>query len=386
MKKLLIFVVSLLFALTARSQESVILPQTDATQIWSIVKNALQERSVSIGVFNTSTGLMETNYYEYTALMINNRFKYKIKLTGSTLTIDMINREYASQTGWVTNLIPLSKSTKEKFITSLAKRIEEISKAQPATEKPIQNIGFQNAIALNGLTMRIQSTRIIGNKVMLSGQFVSDRLIQLKNLNPIKAITTNGTELITSLGTWAGEETYQLYAVQQELQPEIPVSFNIMFDSKGENVNSIKLLSVKLYSPENTTFVFHDIQVPMQIDPDITPGSIEIYKDVYLKFKKQDDTAGHLKIYFIVENKSGRDRALFLDKGNLIDASGNSFPNPDVFIGGEKQYSKVNISPDIPVAGYFDFTGNIPYNSVKLLQFSTRDYAKFSVKQIVFQP
>lgn len=386
MKKLFIFVVSSFFALSISAQESVTLSQTGATEIWSIVKTALQERSVTIGEFNTSSGFLQSNYYEYTNLLIKNRFKYKITLTGSTLTFDMIDREYSSQSGWSPNLIPVTKSAKEKFLISLAKRVEEISKLQQASEKPKQNEGSQNAVSLKGITMSIQSTRLIGNKVMISGQFVSDKVVQLKFLSLIKAMTSKGSELITSQGTWAGEDTWQLYAVNQELQPEIPVSFNIMFDSKGESVDLLKIFSVKLNSPENTSFIFHDVQIPMQVDPDVTPGSIQIYKDVYLKFKKQDDTGGHLKIYFTVENKSGRDRAMFLDNGNLVDASGNSFPNPEVYIGGEKVYAKVNISPDVPVSGYFDFTGKIPFDTVKLLQFATKDYAKFSIKQIVLQP
>jgi hypothetical protein len=386
MKKSLIFVVSFFIALSVSAQETITLSQTNATEIWSVVKIALQERSVTIVEFNTSTGFMQSNYYEYSNLLTKNRFKYKITLTGSTLTFDMTDREYSSKSGWVPNLIPVNKSAKEKFLTSLVKRVEEISKSQQASEKPIQNTGSQNAISLNGITMNIQSTRIIGNKVMVSGQFVSDRVIRMKFLNPVKAMTSKGVELITSQGTWAGEDIWQLYAVDQELQPEIPVSFNIMFDNKDESVDILKIFSVKLYSPENTTFIFHDIQIPMQADPDLTPGSIQIYKDVYMKFKKQDDTGGHLKIYFTVENKSGRERAVFLETGNLIDASGNSYPNPEVYIGGEKEYAKVNVSPDAPISGYFDFTGNISFSSVKLLQFETKDYAKFSVKQIVLQP
>lgn len=357
MKKLLICLVTILSSFSAYAQENITLPLTDPSQIWTVVKLALQERSVSVSTLNAQTGMLKTDYFEYTAMLIKNRARYQIKLVNSTLNLELIDREYLSQAGWAKALIPLSKSSNEKYLGTLSKRIFELSKIQPVAATPQKSAGFQNEVTIKGLTMSIESTRVIGNKVLLTGKFVSDREIQLKNLNPIKAITSNGTELTTSQGTWAGEDTYQLYAAQQLLQSDIPVSFNIMFDSKGEKINLIKMLSIKLYNPENTTFVFNDIQIPMKTDPNLSSGSIEIYKDVYMTMKKQDDTAGHLKIYFVVENKSGRDRALFLEKGNLIDASGNAYPNPEFFIGGEKLYSNVMISPDTPVAGYFDFTG-----------------------------
>jgi len=249
------------------------------------------------------------------------------------------------------------------------------------------NRAFNDTITINGLTMTIESTRVIGDKVMLSGKFVSNSQMELRSLGDLTAITPSGTKLTTTDGIWAGVETGYLNQVYQKMQTDIPVSFDILFDSNGEKINEIKLFTVNLYEPGNTNYVFRNILIPSHIDSNISASCIEIYKNVYLKFTKQSDTEGHLKIYFSVENKSGKERPLFFENLSLVDDSGNAFNDCNIYIYGKKQVANgQNMFPDIPISGCFDFTGNIPFSKVKLLNFSTHFYANFAIKQIVFEP
>jgi len=391
MKKIKVLFLSVFLTSVVCAQESVTLSLTNPVQIWPVVEAALQESSVGISSFNASAGLLQTSSFEYVVLMVKNRAKYKITLSGSVITIELTDREYSSQSGWVSNPLPASKSIKEKYISSLLKKIEAISQQPSLTELAIKNSKlfpvFKGSDSQNGLTMTITSTRVIGNKIMISGQFVTSNNMEIRSMNEVNLISKAGTQFKTDDGSFAGKETGYLSQISQSMEADIPVSYDALFDVNGEKIPTIKKFSVKMYRPDNTSFAFYDIPVPMETDPNLNESTIEIYKNVYLTFKKQEDTGGHLKIYFLIENKSGKNRKIEIQDVSLIDSNGSKADDCKVFIAGEETaYKNVEAEPEVPLAGIFDFTGNIPFNTVKVLKFKTRWTADFSVKKIVFQP
>lgn len=367
---------------------SVTLNEKNPTKIWPSVEMALAERGIAPTAFNQSSGTLLSNYTQFNVMLIPNRAKYKFTLVDNKLNIDLENKEYQSQTGWVSNPIPLGKKTTEKQVGELSKRIAEITQSAELMNKAVLNSKlfpvFKNNVTINNLTMNIVSTRTIGDKTMISGFFNSSTAQKLQSMNDLTLISPSGTSYETDKGSFAGNETHYMGQAMQMMEPDIPVSYDVLFDTKAEKMDVIKKFSVKMYNPDNTQFNFYDIPLPIQVNPNLDASTIEIYKDVYLTFRKHEKTDNNLTIHFVVENKTRSPRQVKIQEAHIIDSNGAKNDEAKVFLGGEDiGFRRVEVEPEVPVAGYFVFEGNVPFEEIRLLRFSTFQYAHFAIRKIV---
>lgn len=388
-KSLLLIVITLLspFAVFAQDASMAINSKNNGI-LWPCVEFALAENGIAPTAFNQQAGTMLTDFVQFNVLLIPNRAKYSFKFQNNKLDIELTNKEYQSQTGWVSNPIPLGKKVIDKQVGELAKRIEVILASSELSNKAVQNSKlfpvFKSSETINNLTMQIVSTRCIGDKTMISGFFSSNTTQNITSMNELTLISPTGAKYSTNHGAFAGKETYYLGQIAQTMEPDIPVSFDVLFDTKGEKMDLIKKFSVKMYRPDNTQFNFYDIALPMQKNPLLDESTVEVYKDVYLTFRKQEKTEGSLKIHFIVENKSLTARQISIEQASIIDSNGMKHDRAKVLIGNEDlNYRVVTAEPEIPMAGLFEFEGNIPFDAIRLLRFSTRQYANFAIRKIV---
>jgi hypothetical protein len=398
MKKLTMILLSVMLTIVVCAEESLTMTLNNPEQIWPVVEAALSEANVSVENFNASSNLLQTSFFTYTSMLVKNRANYKITLKGSVVNIEFGDRQYLSSSGWVSNPVPATKAGKTKYIEPILKKIDAISKDPALLAEAVKNSKlFPNASASpssalnssasqNNLSMTVTSTRIIGNKIMVSGQLVTSRDMPIRFMHAVTLISPSGNKYETNYGSFAGIEQVYLSQIEQNMTADIPVSYDAIFNVQGEKMSIIKKFSLYMFEPGKTAFAFYDLAVPREIDPNLNESTVEIYKNIYLTFKKQEDKGGHLKIYFVVENKSGKKHELKLNfpVPSVIDANGSKYDDCKVFIAGEES-ELIEIEPDIPVSGIFDFTGNIPFNSVRVLKFSTRYMADFSIKKIVFQ-
>ncbi len=389
MKKSILLIASIILTFALLAQDaSIAINEKNIVNIWPCVEMALAENGIAPTAFNQQAGTMQTDFVQFNVLLIPNRAKYSFKLSNNKLDIELTNKEYQSQTGWVSNPIPLGKKVIEKQVGELAKRIEAIVGNVELSNKAVQNSKlfpvFKNSETINNLTMQIVSTRCIGDKTMISGFFSSNSTQKIISMNELTLISPTGAKYGANQGAFAGKETGYLGQISQIMEPDIPVSFDVLFDTKAEKMNVIKKFSVKMYRPDNTQFNFYDIALPMQKNLNLDESTIEIYKDVYLTFRKQEKSEGSLKIHFIVENKSLTARKISIEQASIIDSNGMKHEKANVLIGSEDMnYRVVMAEPEIPMAGMFDFEGNIPFEAIRLLRFSTRQYANFAVRKIV---
>jgi hypothetical protein len=390
MKKTLLSIVLLASICSVRGQESATLPLKDANQIWSVTEMVLRERNIPMMSFSAFAHVFISAPFEYSVLTIRNRACYRISVSSSTVTADLTNREFFNGTAWVSNPAGISDATKDELLKPLVQRIAAISNdmglVNTACNQSVLYPVYVNAVTVNDLTMYINDSRVIGDRIMLSGRFESSRPMNIRSMNEIKAITANGTELRTNRGTFAGEETNYLGQVNRAMEPGIPVPFDMVFEAQGEKTDQIQICSLQMYEPDKTKFKFFSIPLPMKVDMNLKPGVLETQKNVYMTFRKQETVEGKLRIHFSAENKSGKMKVFYPINFTVTDMNGLQTKQKDVFIGGNKQYSGFQLPPDIQVSGYVDFETAVPFDSIQLLQFAELQGAKFSVKKIVLVP
>lgn len=389
MKKSILLFVSLILTIAVLAQDaSMTINEKNSAIVWPCIELALAENGIVPTAFNQQAGIMQTDFVQFNVLLIPNRAKYSIKLNSNKLEIELTNKEYQSQTGWVSNPIPLGKKVIEKQVGEIAKRIETILGNAELSNKAIQNSKlfpvFKSSETINNLTMQIVSTRCIGDKTMISGFFNSNTTQKISSMNELTLISPTGAKYSAIQGSFAGNETGYLGQISQTMEPDIPISFDVLFDTNAEKMDVIKKFSVKMYRPDNTQFNFYDIALPLQKNTNLDESTIEIYKDVYLTFRKQEKNESSLKIHFIVENKSLTARQISIEQASIIDSNGVKHDKSKVLLANEDMnYRVVFAEPEIPLAGVFEFEGNIPFEAIRLLRFSTRQYANFAVRKIV---
>jgi hypothetical protein len=376
--------------LPVRGQESVTLPLTDAGQIWSVTEFVLRERNIPLQSFSAFANVFISSPFEYSVLTVKNRACYHISIRGSVLTADLTFREYFTTSGWAPTTVPISDFAQNEFLKPLVKRIAEVAnnpeKFNTIRETSILFPVYVQASTVNDLTMYINDSRKIGDQIMLSGKIESSRPMKIRSFNQIKVTTENGTALHTDKGSVAGQETNYLSQTNLELTPGVSIPFDFLLDGQGENVGKIQAISFEMYEPAKTSFKFFDIPIPMTINAKLKPGCIEIRKNIYLTFLKQEAVEGKLRIHFMLENKSGKNQDVYPTRFALTDKAGTCFKDFDVYIGGNKQYSRFQLATDMRTNGYVDFTGNIPFENIQMLQFSELQYANFTLGKIVLNP
>jgi hypothetical protein len=146
--KNLFLLILILFCLSVSAQEykSFAINNVSEEEVWPAVYNTLQALKLPKISVNKNTGVGETGFYNFTALMIKNRYRLRFEYTAGTLTVTIFGRQYLSEKGWVDNMLPMTKKQASKLLDPIENRLSSLSNsklaastqtAAPATQQPL---------------------------------------------------------------------------------------------------------------------------------------------------------------------------------------------------------------------------------------------------------
>ncbi len=96
-------------------------------EVWPAVYKTMQALKLPKAVVNKNTGIGETGYYNYTAIMIKNRCRFRFEYAGGMLTVSIFGRQYLSEKGWADNVLPMTKKQASKLLDPIEKRLSTLS-------------------------------------------------------------------------------------------------------------------------------------------------------------------------------------------------------------------------------------------------------------------
>jgi len=266
---------------------------------------------------------------------------------------------------------------------SFLKKLGDVAKKVTNTEQE-DSSKKQEASATDSnvpLSINIESTRTIGDRVLISGKLTANEDVRIRGLGAT-AITSDGSVYECVDLIWTGNWTTNM-SFDNNFTADIPYSFDLIFDTKNKAVNSFISLTL---NPFNHTAQKHfkielkNIVIPVPVDPNLSnPSVIEIEKNVYLRWTKAEESASGLKLNFVVENKGSDDKEVrFLSYNNakMIDKNGVSY-DAELTLK-----DRVNFPVDIPVAGSISVDKPLKMDQIALLEFSSHNF-KYKIKKIV---
>lgn len=133
MKKFIkIFLIGTTLLLTtisnAQDQKSFTIENISKEVVWPAVFSAFKELKLPRPLIATKQGTGETSYYNYTSLMIKNRFRFKINYQEENLTISIFERQYYTKSGWADNPLPMSKKKAAKILNPIKEGLIKLTK------------------------------------------------------------------------------------------------------------------------------------------------------------------------------------------------------------------------------------------------------------------
>lgn len=115
----------------AQENKSIKIENIAEKTVWPSVYKTFQELKLPRPIIDKQSGTGQTNYYNYTSLIIKNRLRFKFEYEYGILTITLFERQYQTDNGWADNPLPMSKKKAEKILNPIKKRIVELTKDKP---------------------------------------------------------------------------------------------------------------------------------------------------------------------------------------------------------------------------------------------------------------
>ncbi|GEM_PF-5481488 len=232
------------------------------------------------------------------------------------------------------------------------------------------------------LDFKIETTRVIGNQILISGKMKASEDFRMM-LSNIVAITPDGDTYEVGDLWWGGEKTTRL-AFDNKLAAGINYSIDIAIDVKGKPVREITSLTLTVFNhtaQKRFTIPIQNLVVPYPIDPNLAnPSVIEIDKDVYMRWTRAEETHESLTLYFVVENKGNKDVKIqfsaYTNKINIIDTDGNAYEATTTL------KDRIDFPAGTPVAGNITLDKPLKVSNIALLEFSSRYYT-YKLRKIV---
>ncbi|NDV95330.1 hypothetical protein D0T84_10410 [Dysgonomonas sp. 521] len=227
------------------------------------------------------------------------------------------------------------------------------------------------------LIIKVESTRVIGDQLLVSGKMFANKEFRIMNLKTSIVAADGDAHKLSGLW-WGGKSTY-LSSFDQTLQPDIPYSFDFAFATQNKDMNPVTAMLIDARDWTNKIdmkFNFKAINVPLNEDPNLTPGTMEIGKNIYLTWKKYEESATGLTINFVIENKSNKDQEMSFrsySNARIIDKEGN------IYEGTLTLRDRVEFPSGTPKAASVSIKEKIKMSEVKMVQFESGDF-KYSVK------
>jgi len=188
--------------LQAQDEEGYIVNDVKEGYAWDIVRKAFTEQKLRFYKQAGNPPKALSSYFEYSTVLTKNRAKVEVRFENDRLVLDLVERQYMSDEGWVDNILPLGKKSAEKYLGPLQQRLTELN--QP----------------------RLEEYRIKEMKASIKGNFKDVILVQTgKPDMQVAAIHRNGSMIGYSLSP-AYDKMLSLSYLSSPEESPLTVSFD----------------------------------------------------------------------------------------------------------------------------------------------------------------
>ncbi|NOQ75239.1 MAG: hypothetical protein GQ574_24720 [Crocinitomix sp.] len=128
MKKIALLLLNVLFltsfcnTVLAQKDNSIIFEKVPESYI-DLIHQGITEAGVKVYAYNLQKHSGLSHSFEFTSMLIKNRAKYQIEYLNGDFIIQLVERQYLSDQGWVNNRLPLSKKAKKTHLETIETRI-----------------------------------------------------------------------------------------------------------------------------------------------------------------------------------------------------------------------------------------------------------------------
>lgn len=266
----------------------------------------------------------------------------------------------------------------QSFLKKLGDAVDKISQLEEKSNKPAN---VTTAESLSPVSIGIVSTRLIGDKLLVSGKMISSEEVRI-DFRSVTAITPDG-EIYKAGFYWWGGNPISISSFGTTLISDINYNFDWGFDIKSKAINSITSMTVEIYNYNLKKMVkipLKNIAIPSPADENLgDPGTFEIFKNIYLRWTKATEAADGFRLDFVVENKGTNEQEIQFrpyNKATIIDKDGNSYQAELTL------KDQVAFPVDVPVAGSIISDKPLKLNKISLLEFASRNYT-YKIRKIV---
>ncbi len=237
--------------------------------IWQITEMAIIEHSIKPGVFNIKEGVLVTDWIEWESIAVKNRARLHIKISSSTITIKIADRQFKTKDGWSEAIGNLSKKKYSEYVVSVANKIREILNDNELIKKAVINSKLIPCFKAINFIDPIE-WKLTGIKPLENGNLSFTFEVKNSGLNPVKIWPQMGflfdkvqseksdVRLITTGWSVTGRDREPTITI---LQPSevLTVTFGIL-SNKTWATGTISKLRIKIqYNSESTNLKFLEL-------------------------------------------------------------------------------------------------------------------------------
>ena len=272
-----------------------------------------------------------------------------------------------------------SSVSAQSFLKKVGDAAKKVTQTEQSKDDKQQAVASKESAG--PISVSIESTRYIGDKLLISGKLLASEDLRLM-LTKITAITPDG-DTYESKDMWFGGKQTPPMSFDNKLIADINYAVDIAIEVKGKQINNIASLTIDAFNHTAQKYFkipLKNITIPNPVDPNLdNPSVIEISKDIYLRWTKVEETANSFKVSFVVENKGSKDvemRFISYNNAKITDDDGNSY---DATLTLK---DRVDFPAGTPVAGSISVNKPIKVSKISLLEFSSHNF-KYKIKKVV---
>jgi len=399
-RNILLFTLLFAFLLTGAQTYQVKLTGVKLKKIWPAVEYALLLKNIAVSNYNQSSGIAVTDFFEYNLNLKKNRAKLKLTVVDSLLAIEISEIQVNDGNVWVAAAANIYQLSQDSLLKPLINNISLIFKTRDMLSKAIkisklipesEKLETEKEMfiprtfeATNGdLSVRIETSGYIGNSFFISGKFVATSDIS-PSINYAKIISPDGNVYDMNMFSLAGNMQNLAVGVYPNMIADLPMNFEIYFDTKGKIYSSVTKLTI-LWAKDRysgyDSLNLYELPVPFGTDTNLTSGTFQVYKNCYIKWLKSEETPDGLKLHYVLINNSGKDiHPDYNHYLSIYDKSGNVFYRVEAFLNNSPCGYSSLIKAYESLPGYFLIQDNIKAGDISVLIFSSEE-TTYKVKE-----
>lgn len=268
------------------------------------------------------------------------------------------------------------------FLKKLGDAAKKVTSTEAVTREaaPSNSKAVEQADAFAPMAVTIESTRIIGDRLLISGKMNAPEDFRLMTIRA-SIVTADGTTY-EARDMWWGEKPISPTGFDDNLVADINYAYGLTFDIKSKKVTEVVAFNIEAYNhtaKKKFNITEKNLAVPNPINMELAvPGVVEIYKDIYLRWTEAEESTTGFQLNFVIENKSGNDQRIqFVDYATKItDKNGTSYEATGTL------RDRIDFPADIPVAGNIIVDKPLKLSDIVLVEFASK-YFNYRVRGIV---